>query len=196
MAAYQSGDRAAFAELLARHERRLWAFIRRFVANEATAEDLLQEVFLRVVKSAPEWQPAAKVSTWLYTIARNLCTDEARHAAVHKDESLGRAPLPAEASGRLPCIDDLAGAGQTAEKVAMDREIAVRVDSALGRLPVEQREVFLMREVMDMSFAEIAVATKASEPTVKSRMRYALEHLRVALGELAEPEDNLAMGRV
>jgi RNA polymerase sigma-70 factor (ECF subfamily) len=80
MAAYQRGDLAAFAELVARHEKRLWNFLRRFVRDEATAEDLLQEVFLRVVKSAADWQPSAKVSTWLFTIARNLCTDQARRA--------------------------------------------------------------------------------------------------------------------
>jgi RNA polymerase sigma-70 factor (ECF subfamily) len=64
----------------------------------------------------------------------------------------------------------------------------------VAELPLEQREVFLMREVMDMSFAEIAAATKASEPTVKSRMRYALERLRAALGEFSEQTDTVAMG--
>jgi RNA polymerase sigma-70 factor (ECF subfamily) len=64
----------------------------------------------------------------------------------------------------------------------------------VATLPVEQREVFLMREVMDMSFAEIATATKTSEPTVKSRMRYALERLRVALEELRDDSGSAAVG--
>ena len=84
MARYQKGDVAAFAELVSRHEKRLWNFVRRFVADGATAEDLLQEVFLRVVRSAREWRPSAKFSTWLYTIARNLCTDQARRGALRK----------------------------------------------------------------------------------------------------------------
>jgi len=88
MAAYKKGDLAAFAELVDRHEKRLWNFLRRFVRDEATAEDLLQEVFLRVVKSAADWQPSAKVSTWLFTIARNLCTDQARRAEFRRAESL------------------------------------------------------------------------------------------------------------
>src|SRR5687767_2891733 len=88
MAAYQKGDLGAFAELVGRHEKRLWSFVRRFVAERTAAEDLLQEVFLRVIKSAPEWKPDAKVSTWLYTIARNLCTDHARRAAFRKAASL------------------------------------------------------------------------------------------------------------
>jgi RNA polymerase sigma-70 factor (ECF subfamily) len=76
----------------------------------------------------------------------------------------------------------------------MDREIATRVDQAVATLPVDQREVFLMREVMEMSFAEIAIATKTSEPTVKSRMRYALERLRGALEELRDESGSAAVG--
>jgi RNA polymerase sigma-70 factor (ECF subfamily) len=82
MGAYQAGDLAAFQQLLARHERPLWTFLRRFVGDAATAEDLLQEVFLRVVRAAGEWKGEAKFSTWLYTIARNLCTDQAPTGAV------------------------------------------------------------------------------------------------------------------
>ena len=69
--AYRAGDMRAFERLVARHEKPVWNFLRRFVRDTTTAEDLLQEVFLRVVKSADEWRGAAKFSTWLYTIARN-----------------------------------------------------------------------------------------------------------------------------
>jgi RNA polymerase sigma-70 factor (ECF subfamily) len=185
MAAYQKGDVAAFGELVARHEKRLWNFLRRFVRDNATAEDLLQEVFLRVVKSAVQWQPSAKVSTWLFTIARNLCTDQARRAEFRQAESLDQAKAGDEGSG-LRRIDRVAANSGDAEREAMGREIASLVDRAVGELPVEQREVFLMREVMDMSFAEIAAQVGASEPTVKSRMRYALQRLRSSLGELHE----------
>jgi RNA polymerase sigma-70 factor (ECF subfamily) len=194
MAAYQRGDVAAFAELVARHEKRLWNFVRRFVADAATAEDLLQEVFLRIVRSTAEWEPSAKFSTWLYTIARNLCTDNARRGVFRKADSLDQTPGPSRDDSGPHRIDKLAGSSPNAEKAAMNREIADRVDRAVSELPVEQREVFLMREVMDMSFAEIALATKTSEPTVKSRMRYALERLRAALGEFSE--DTVAMGSV
>jgi RNA polymerase sigma-70 factor (ECF subfamily) len=88
MAAYQKGDVAAFAQLVARHEKPLWNFLRRFVSQPAVAEDLLQEAFLRVVRSAGEWQPSAKFSTWLYTIARNLCTDAARRDTLRRTSSL------------------------------------------------------------------------------------------------------------
>jgi len=193
MAAYQKGDVDAFAELAARHEKRLWNFLRRFVRDKATAEDLLQEVFLRVVRSAAEWQPSAKVSTWLFTIARNLCTDQARRAELRQAESLEQSADPGAGDSGLRRIDRVAAQSGNAETEVMGREIASLVDRAVGELPVEQREVFLMREVMDMSFAEIAAQVGASEPTVKSRMRYALQRLRSLLGDLHEAP-SLALG--
>ena len=194
MARYQQGEVAAFAELVSRHEKRLWNFVRRFVADAQTAEDLLQEVFLRVVKSAADWQPSAKFSTWLYTIARNLCTDQARRGAFRNADSLDQPVGAGASSSGLQRIDLLTSPEGNAEKAAMDREIAARVEQAVAQLPLEQREVFLMREVMDLSFSEIAAATGASEPTVKSRMRYALERLRVALVELADRNAQAALG--
>jgi RNA polymerase sigma-70 factor (ECF subfamily) len=194
MARYQQGDVAAFAELVARHEKRLWNFVRRFVPDSATAEDLLQEVFLRVVRNAAEWHPSAKFTTWLYTIARNLCTDNARRGAFRKADSLDQTPSATRDESGPHRIDKVAAPDGNAEKAAMDRELATRIDQAVATLPVEQREVFLMREVMDMSFAEIATATKTSEPTVKSRMRYALDRLRGALEELRDDSGSAAVG--
>jgi RNA polymerase sigma-70 factor (ECF subfamily) len=183
MAAYRDGNVEAFSELMSRHERALWNFVRRFVSDAASAEDLLQEVFLRVVRSADEWQPTAKFSTWIYTIARNLCTDHARRMSHRKAASLD-GPAMADGEGSGPRrIDGVVGPDRGGEAALQDREIAERIERALAELPVEQREVFLMRELQDMPFAEIAVAVGASLPTVKSRMRYALERLRVALGE-------------
>ncbi|MEP6654016.1 MAG: RNA polymerase sigma factor [Myxococcales bacterium] len=211
MAAYQRGDVAAFEELVTRHERPLWAFLRRFVGDAATAEDLLQEVFLRVVRARAEWKSDAKFSTWLYTIARNLCTDHARRAGHRRAVSLdgpargagaageggtrseGSGPLPGYIVGTDATITDGAGrvgqsAGGHGEAAAMDRQLAAQIDRAVGALPDEQREVFLMREVMDLPFAEIAAAVGTSEATVKSRMRYALEKLRQALADFRDQD--------
>src|SRR4051794_4491209 len=145
MAAYQKGDLGAFAELVARHEKRLWNFLRRFVRERTAAEDLLQEVFLRMIKSAPDWQPSAKVTTWLYTIARNLCTDHARRA-VHRDAvSLDGGHRETDEGEARPLLDRIPAPVPGAETRVMGREIAERIDVAVGALPVEQREVFLMR---------------------------------------------------
>src|SRR5579863_3998482 len=84
MQAYREGDPRAFEHLLARHERRVWQFLRRSVGDPVLAEDLLQEVFLRVVKARGEWKGEAKFTTWVYAIARNLLIDQARRA-VHRD---------------------------------------------------------------------------------------------------------------
>ena len=180
--AYRAGDMRAFERLVARHEKPVWNFIRRFVRDATTAEDLLQEVFLRVVKSADEWRGTAKFSTWLYTIARNLTVDQARRAVHRNAASLDAERAIGESTSTLH--DRIPSPDRRADELAADRETKRRIDEAVATLPADQREVFLMREVMEMPFAEIAAAVGASEPTVKSRMRYALEKLRAALVEL------------
>jgi RNA polymerase sigma-70 factor, ECF subfamily len=187
MAAYQRGDVNAFAELVARHEKPLWHFLRRIVRDSAAAEDLLQETFLRVVHGAAAWQASAKFSTWLYTIARNLCIDHARKLQHRRALSLdGQANDTEEPNFRLH--EQVSGSDRGGERSALNRELAARLERAIAALPATQREVFVMREVLELPFAEIAAAVGASEPTVKSRMRYALEHLRSELDEMnAEP---------
>jgi RNA polymerase sigma-70 factor (ECF subfamily) len=191
MIAYRAGEARAFEKLLARHEKPVWNFLRRFSRDREAAEDLLQEVFLRVVKDAQDrgkeseggWRGTAKFSTWLYTIARNLCIDRARRATHRQAASLDEAgPAGDEATATLH--DRLASSDAPADVVVAERQAGRRIDRAIAELPDDQREVFLMREVMELPFAEIASVVGASEPTVKSRMRYALEKLRLALADL------------
>ncbi|HLK89544.1 MAG TPA: RNA polymerase sigma factor [Polyangia bacterium] len=195
LAAYRGGDVRAFEKLLARYEKPIWSFLRRFVRDAEAAEDLLQEVFLRVVRDAQDatatvgWKGDAKFSTWLYTIARNLCIDRARRTAVRGAASIdaaGRGDAEAEAQAPAPLHERIAAPGPATDAVVAGRQAAQRIDRAVAQLPDDQREVFLMREVMEMPFAEIASAVGASEPTVKSRMRYALEKLRAALADLGD----------
>jgi len=186
MTAYQRGDVAAFAELVARHEKPLWSFLRRLTRDDSAAEDLLQETFMRVIHGASGWREDAKFQSWLYTIARNLCIDHARKRKHVQPVSLdGHARSNGDSAPplheRLPS-GDLGG-----ERLAQSRELAARLERAIAALPDAQREVFLMREVLDLPFAEIAQVVGASEPTIKSRMRYALERLR---GELQEPSSD------
>jgi RNA polymerase sigma-70 factor (ECF subfamily) len=183
MHAYRDGNPRAFELLLARHERRVWNFLRRSVGDPTLAEDLLQEVFLRVIKARAEWKGEAKFTTWVYAIARNLCVDHARRA-VHRDARSLDAPTRRDDDGSETLHDHLASRTRDAEGLASDGQVRARVDQAIAALPADQREVFLLREVMDMPFAEIATVVGAPEPTVKSRMRYALERLREALEDL------------
>ena len=182
MTAYQAGDVRAFELLVARHEKPVWNFLRRFTRDATAAEDLLQEVFLRVVKSAADWKRTAKFTTWVYAIARNLCVDQSRRA-VHRQASSLDGPLRTDSDSTETLHDRIPAPQSLADQRLSDRQAGARIDAAIAQLPEEQREVFLMREVMEMSFAEIAAVVGASEPTVKSRMRYALERLQEALCE-------------
>lgn len=187
MTAYQNGDVEAFAELVARHEKPLWNFLRRFVHDPGAAEDLLQETFMRVVKSAPAWKPTAKFSTWLYTIGRNLCLDHNRAAKHRRALSLdGGAEHDDEGSQPARLHERVPAHALDGERSALTHELAAQLERVIAALPEPQREVFVMREVLDLPFSEIALAVGASEATVKSRMRYALERLRSELHALRE----------
>ena len=195
MLAYQAGDVAAFDQLMLRNERRVWAFVRRFSPDGATADDLLQEVFLRVVRAAVEWKVEAKVSTWIFTIARHVCIDHARTASHRPRAASIDAPVRAAEDESGPILRDrIAGPAAGGEREALNKELRASLDRAIDALPPEQKEVFLMRELMDMSYAEIAAAMGDSEMTVNSRMRYALRKLREALGAFHETKTAPSFG--
>ena len=137
---------------------------------------------MRVIHNATGWRPEAKFTTWIYAIARNLSIDHARKQAHRRALSLDGQAGRAEDSSP-PLHEHVAGGDPDAESVALNRELARSLERALAELPEAQREVFLMREVLELPFAEIAKVVDASEATVKSRMRYALERLRVALAD-------------
>lgn len=185
---YREGDAAAFNALLARHSGPVYNFIFRFVRNEAHANDLLQEVFMRVVKGAREFRRQSKVTTWLYTIARNLCIDEGRKGKFRRGPSLDQS-VGNDDDGGATLGDMVADANAQPEARVADGELQPRIMSALAALNPDQREVFLMREVSGLSFQEIAAVVGVSENTAKSRMRYAIERLRKLLEEAGITRD-------
>ena len=184
MLAFKSGDARAFATLVQRHRGPVYNFILRFVGHRQRAEDVLQETWLKVVRNSSEWQPKAKFTTWVYTIARNLCVDSARKESFRKADSLDAPASNDESDGRS--MGDLVAddKGLTPDRAAHNVRIRPMIEKALESLPTEQREVFLLREYQGIGFKEIAEVTGVNENTVKSRMRYALEGLRKRLGEL------------
>jgi RNA polymerase sigma-70 factor (ECF subfamily) len=147
----------------------------------SVAEDLLQEVFLRIIKGAPTYKRKAKFTTWMYTIARNLCVDTARRGKHRKAASLDQ-PLDGEKGGRS-MGDIVADRGPAVDRQVISRRLQGRLKEAISTLSEEQREVFLMREYLNLPFKEIAEIVGCPENTVKSRMRYALERLRQELAE-------------
>lgn len=182
MEAYQQGDTRAFEQLLKRHRKPVYNFLYRQVGNNALAEDLLQDTFLRVIRSAASYSRTAKFTTWLYTIARNLCVDQARRARHRRALSLDQ-PLAGESDDKRTLFDRIADEGPAVDRQVIGRRLQVQLQQAIAALSEEQREVFLMREYLNLPFKEIAEIINCPENTVKSRMRYALEHLRRLLDD-------------
>jgi RNA polymerase sigma-70 factor (ECF subfamily) len=182
MEEFRGGSTRAFERLLKRHRRPMFNFIHRQVGSESLAEDLFQEVFLRIVKAAPSYRQEAKFTTWMYRIARNLCIDHARRSKHRRAASLDQEMENGDGHrGRM--VDRVADEKPGTDRRAMGRQLQGQLARAVDSLSEEQREVFLMREFLNLRFREIAEIVSCSENTVKSRMRYALEHLRRELAE-------------
>jgi RNA polymerase sigma-70 factor (ECF subfamily) len=182
MQRFQQGDGGAFRVLMERHRRGVYNFVLRHVGDASAAEDVLQDCFLRVVQGAHRFKLESKFTTWLYTIARNLCVDRARKMKFRRHRSLDQ-PIGADDEGGASLLDRVADSGAATDRSAIGTELQGHIERAIATLREDQREVFLMREYSNLPFKEIADIVGVPENTVKSRMRYALEHLRRALAE-------------
>lgn len=179
---YKNGDQRAFELLLVRYRVPIFNYLLRSVRDASRAEDLLQEVFLRVVHRCDHFEHRAKFSTWLYTIARNLCVDASRRMVHRRHRSLD-APARDDLEGSEALVERIASETPGADRDATSHRLRVAIAHAVEELPDDQKEVFLMRQVQGLAFAEIASVVGVSENTIKSRMRYALERLQEALGD-------------
>jgi len=192
---FRQGERAAFEVLLRRHRAPLFTFVLRVLAtgDRARAEDIVQDAFVRILRGSGDWEQRARFSTWLFTIARNLCLDAMRRDKHRRAESLDCPAGEGEDAGR-PLGDTLEGSARGPEREAANARVRPVLEAAIRKLPAEQREVFVLREYAGVPFKEIAELTGTGENTVKSRMRYALESLRKSLaaagvdGDLADED--------
>ncbi len=185
MIRFQRGERAAFTQLVRRHQTGLYNFALRQLRIASLAEDVVQEAFVRVVQNALEFKHEARFSTWVYTITRNLCIDQLRKRALRKHPSLDESKRGEDGDG--PTLgEQTADSRANVERQVTGTELKERIAAAVEELPDDQREVFLLRELSNLPFKEIAEITGVPENTVKSRMRYALERLQAALHEYEE----------
>lgn len=166
-----TADPEAFRELVERFQAKIYSFLIHLAGRQA-AEDLFQEVWLKVFKNASSYEPRGKAVSWLFKIANNLALDD-RAKWTRGGDSIDVEVAAAWLSDPAP------GPQSTAE----NNEKRVRLAAALNELPIEQRQIFLMREYGEMSFKEIAESLDIPLGTALSRMNYALGKLRSALEE-------------
>ena len=174
MLAYARGDAAAFEVLYGRHKGPLYRFVLRSVRGRGEAEELFQDIWTRVIEAAGRYAPQAKFTTWLYTIAHHRLVDHWRArglALVSLDDEETEVAEPVAPPGSEP------------QRIAEARQTLERLSSALAALPLAQREAFLLHHEGDMTPAQIAAVTGTHEEAAKSRLRYAMNKLRDALGD-------------
>lgn len=169
---YQSGDASGFEELIERYRGPLHTVIFRMVGERTDAEDIFQETFIRVLRHGGRFDFERRFSTWVYSIATNLCRDALRKR--RRSPVLAAVEAEGTESGPDPEHDSFRG------------EVRAALDAALSKLPDEQREVFLLREYGGMSFKEIAGMTGANINTVLGRMHLAVKKLREELSGFRE----------
>lgn len=172
MLAWAGGDIPAFERLYGRHRSRLYRFLLRQVREPALADELFQDVWQKVVAARAGWVADAPFGAWLYRIAHNRLGDHWR-AAQHRPEA------PGDAEARLARIPD----HDTPERTLTEFEQRRQLQLALEALPVEQREVLLLRLEQELTLEQIGAITGVGRETVKSRLRYAMDKLRARLPE-------------
>jgi RNA polymerase sigma-70 factor (ECF subfamily) len=186
MTAFAGGDADAFTVLYERHLGGLLNFFFRLSWDRALAEDLTQETLIRAFKSANTWTPSAKFTTWLYRVARNLWIDHIRSARIRRDGGSLDAPLPDSDDRGNTYMDLLPADVRPPQEEAERRELYGQIMAALDRLPEEQRIVFVLSQLQDMKYHEIAEVLEIPVGTVKSRMHTAVLKLQELLEHVTE----------
>ena len=178
--AFLGGEERAFQELVERYQTRLLNFVYRTIGDREKAEDLVQEVFIRVYRHLHRFDRSKKFSTWIYTIASNLAKNELRNRS--------RNPLVLFQTIRKSWQDDdrplqFEDATSRPDDLYRKRHLRELVEESVAKLPAHHREVFVLRELEGKSYEEIAEITSCNLGTVKSRLNRA----RSAFAEIIEP---------
>src|SRR5262249_19963420 len=184
MLAFAAGDEAAFAALFERWSRPLLRYLERLVRESATAEELVQEAFVRVHRARDQYRPEARFSTWLFTIATNLAWNELRRP---------RRRLPHDSVDAERAVA-VAAPGAPVDELVHARRISAEVELALAALPERQRAALWLAAVEGQSYAEVAAALATSEAAVKALVHRARSALAEGLAAFAGGASGVAAG--
>ncbi len=173
MLAYAQGDSHAFETLYTRHRGALYRFVQKQISRNDLADELFQDVWMRVIQARERYQVTAKFRTWLFQIAQNRVIDEVRKF---------RPEVSSQDSEDESIFDRISAENDESPEQSLSRfEQARRLQRALDELPNDQRESFLLRAEGELSLEEIGVVTGVGRETVKSRLRYSFAKLRERL---------------
>jgi RNA polymerase sigma-70 factor, ECF subfamily len=176
------GDMDAFSDLVETHQHRVIGTVARMLGDDNDAEDIAQQVFVRIWKNAARWEPTAKFTTWLYTILRNLVFNECRRRARHPTRSLDSLQDDEDHPHQF---ED--GNVKSPDTVMLDVEMQDAIERAIQELPETQRMAVVLRRYQDVSYEEIAEILSLTVPAVKSVLFRARTELRNKLrGYLGE----------
>lgn len=175
----QRGDTRAYDALVTRHRGRLYAMIRQMVKNEADAWDLSQESFIKAWNALPRFEAKARFSTWLYRIAHNTVYDWARRRRPEVEEEIITEARIDPASTTTPATE------RRPDEALEGNELRQKIEAALDRLPPDQRQAVVLKDVQGLAYKEIAEVMDCSIGTVMSRLFYARKKLQEMLKDEA-----------
>ncbi|MHC4780744.1 MAG: RNA polymerase sigma factor [Planctomycetota bacterium] len=187
MLSVKRGDREALSTLVTRYEKPLINFLFRMIGNLDEAEDLFQETLLRVLRAAKKYEPRAAFSTWLYTIARNLCLDRLK-----KMKGLSTVPLEGKGDEEGSLREILEASTPDPGDTASKNELARVARGALRELPPKKREVLVLRIFQGLPYEEIAKIVNAPLGTVKYRIHDAVKSLAHTVNSALQSDDRAA----
>ncbi|HTR46044.1 MAG TPA: RNA polymerase sigma factor [Verrucomicrobiae bacterium] len=170
------GDGPSWEELVRRHTRRVYNLCYRFTGNSTSAEDLSQDVFLRVYRTLPSYESAqGSFTTWLTSVTRNLLVDHYRRT---------RRDRMTDSIDAMPLFEERPSPARTPDSWAQATELSGHVQQALARLSPELREAVILRDLQGLDYGEIRVVLQVPEGTVKSRINRGRIELARILGEM------------